>query len=140
MSGNRIERLQRYFLARPDLGLASVYLFGSWTATRAHRESDLGLGLLVDEARFPEARDRLELQALLASELDGAASETLAELLILNDAPAPLALRVLTQGRRLANFDPVADRAFLRDVQLRTADLDPFLRRVRRSRLEVLSR
>ncbi len=140
MSAHRIERLQRYFLARPDLGLASVYLFGSWTASRTHRESEMGLGLLADEGRFPESRDRLELRALLASELAGEGSESLVELLILNDAPPPLARRILTEGRRLANYEPLADRAFLRDVQLRAADLGPFLRRVRRTRVEALPR
>ena len=140
MSGNRIERLQRYFLDRPDLGLASVYLFGSWATSRPHRESDLGLGLLADEVRFPEPTNRRELRALLASELAGEVADGIGEVLILNDAPPPLARRILTEGRRLANYDPRADRAFLRDAQLRSADLEPFLRRVRRTRVEALSR
>lgn len=140
MSGNRIERLQRYFLDRPDLGLASVYLFGSWTASRPHWESDLGLGLLMDEVRFPEARDRLELRALLAGELAGEGGDSLVELLVLNDAPPPLARRIVTEGRRLANYDPQVDRSFLRDVQIRAADLEPFLRRVRRTRVEAVAR
>ncbi len=140
MSGNRIERLQRYFLDRPDLGLASVYLFGSWTTSRPHWESDLGLGLLADEERFPEARDRLELRALLSGELAAEAGDNLVELLILNDAPPPLARRILIEGRRLACEDPRSDRAFFRDVQIRAADLEPFLRRVRRARVETLSR
>ncbi len=140
MSGNRIERLQRYFLDRPDLGLAGVYLFGSWTASRPHWESDLGLGLLVDEGRFPEPQDRLELRALLAGELADEAGDSLVELLILNDAPPPLARRILTEGRRLACYEPQLDRAFLRDVQIRAADLEPFLRRVRRTRVEAVTR
>ena len=35
--------------------------------------------------------------------------------------------------------DPEADHAFCRDVQLRAADLDPFLRRMRLIKLRALS-
>jgi hypothetical protein len=37
-------------------------------------------------------------------------------------------------------FDPEADHTFVRDVQLRAADLEPFLQRVRRVKLEALGR
>ena len=42
-----------------------------------------------------------------------------------------------TLGKR---FDPDADHAFVRDVQLRAADLEPFLRRTRRLKLQALAR
>jgi hypothetical protein len=36
--------------------------------------------------------------------------------------------------------DPGADHAYVRDVQLRAADLEPFLRRMRRIKLDALAR
>jgi hypothetical protein len=35
--------------------------------------------------------------------------------------------------------EPAAEHAFRRDVQLRAADLEPFLRRARARKLEVLA-
>jgi hypothetical protein len=53
------------------------------------------------------------------------------DLVVLNDAPPGLGRQVV-RGRRLLCFDAEADHAFVRDVQLRAADLEPFLRRTRR--------
>jgi hypothetical protein len=44
------------------------------------------------------------------------------------------------RGRRLLCVDAEADHAFVRDVQLRAADLEPFLRRTRRLKLQALAR
>jgi hypothetical protein len=59
---------------------------------------------------------------------------------VLNDAPPPLARHIVISGRRLLCTDPEADHAFVRDVQLRAADLEPFLRRSRRLKLEAIGR
>ena len=48
--------------------------------------------------------------------------------------------RIVWEGRRLFLADPEADRAFVRDVQLQAADLEPFLRRMRAIKLEALAR
>jgi hypothetical protein len=58
----------------------------------------------------------------------------------LNDASAELGRRAVTTGIRVFCTDPEADHVFVRDVQILAADLDPFLRRVRRIRLESLMR
>ena len=60
------------------------------------------------------------------------------DLVVLNDAPPLLARRIVTSGRRLFCSDPEADHGFVRDVQLRAADLAPFLRRTRRLKLAAL--
>lgn len=41
--------------------------------------------------------------------------------------------------REIFCSDAAADHAFVRDVQLRAADLEPFLRRLRRVKLEALA-
>ena len=65
-------------------------------------------------------------------------TDTRTDGVILNDAPPELGRRVVTEGKPVYVGDPDADRDFVRDVQLRAADLDPFLRRMRRIRLEAL--
>jgi hypothetical protein len=54
--------------------------------------------------------------------------------------PPHLGRRIVTTGRRLACADPAADHAYVRDMQLRAADVEPFLRRTRRIKLEALRR
>jgi hypothetical protein len=51
------------------------------------------------------------------------------DVVILNDAPPELGRRIVTQGQRLYCADRQRDHAFVRDVQLRAADLASFLRR-----------
>jgi len=43
-------------------------------------------------------------------------------------------------GLRLLCTDLEADHAFVQDVQLRAADLEPFLRRMRRLKLNAIER
>jgi hypothetical protein len=42
----------------------------------------------------------------------------------------------VTTGLRVSCADPEADHAFVRDTQLHAADLEPFLRRARRLKLD----
>jgi hypothetical protein len=59
---------------------------------------------------------------------------------VLNDAPPTLGRRIVTSGRRVYCADPERDHAFVRDVQLRAADLEPFLRRTREVKLAAIRR
>jgi hypothetical protein len=59
---------------------------------------------------------------------------------ILNDVPPELGRRIVIQGQRLYCVDRQIDHAFVRDVQLRAADLEPFLRRTRQVKLQALAR
>lgn len=78
---------------------------------------------------------------LFGSHVEGRAHrESDIDVVILNDAPPHLGRRIVTEGRRVFCADPEADLAFVRDVQLRAADLEPFLRRMRRLKLDGLAR
>lgn len=120
-------------------GVASVYLFGSQAEGRAHRESDVDVGVLLCFTHHPTARARFEARLQLQADL-GAALGCEADVVILNDAPPLLARRIVVQGRRVFCADAEADRAFVRDAQLRAADIEPFLRRSRRTKLAALQR
>ena len=126
-------------LAHPP-GLVSAYLFGSHAEARAHRDSDVDVGVLLDWRAFPTARarfeERLRLTALLAT---GLAQDRM-DVVVLNDAPPGLGRRVVTRGRQVYRADAEVDHAYRRDVQLRAADLEPFLRRTRRIKLAGLRR
>ncbi|MGD2115170.1 MAG: nucleotidyltransferase domain-containing protein [Acidobacteriota bacterium] len=136
----RNERLQSYFADRPELGVVAVWLFGSWAAERSRRENQLAVGALLGPWRERDPRARRRTRELLDEELSAVAEEPVVELVILNDAPPIAAHRIVTEGRLLLSTDPEAERAFLRDVQLRSADLEIFLRTFRRARTPVLAR
>ena len=59
--------------------------------------------------------------------------------MILNDVPALFGRRVVTKGRRIVLTDPATDHAFVRDIQLRAADLAPFLAKMRQIKLAALA-
>jgi len=91
--------------------------------------------------RLSGALHELDAEGVVSSSrLQSALSTRDVDVVVLNDAPPGLGRRVVSQGRRLVCFDPEADHAFVRDVQLRAADLEPFLQRARRVKLEALSR
>lgn len=131
------ERLRAFFSGRAP-GVVSVYLFGSVAEGRAHRDSDLDLGVLLERALFPSAAERMEIRITLGSELVDVLDSNDVDLVILNDAPPELGRAIVTRGRRVYCADTEADHAFARDVQLRAADLAPWLRRVRRLKLDAL--
>ena len=60
--------------------------------------------------------------------------------MILNDLPPLFARRIVWEGVRLYVGDPEADRVFTRDVQLRAADLAPWLERMQKIKLAALRR
>lgn len=139
MDAVTLERLERYFAERPDLGVASAYLFGSQAAGRAHRESDVDLGILLLWDRHPSARDRFEARVDLISDLGAVLGRNDVDVVILNDAPPLFGRRIIYEGCRLFRGSPAADHAYIRDIQLRAADLEPWLRRMRRLQLEALA-
>jgi predicted nucleotidyltransferase len=122
--------------------LVSAYLFGSHAEGRAHRESDVDVGILLpyEPASTPKGRfeARIRVLSFLISKLGQNANAV--DIVVLNDAPPLLARRIVTRGRRVLCSDPEADHAFVRDVQLRAADLEPFLRRTRQVKLASITR
>jgi predicted nucleotidyltransferase len=121
-------------------GLVCAYLFGSHAAGRAHRESDIDVAVLLEWKAFPTARARFEERLSLSALLGGALGTSRIDLVVLNDAPPLLGRHIVTAGTRIFCSDPERDHAFVRDVQLRAADLEPFLRRTRQLKLAAVRR
>jgi hypothetical protein len=61
------------------------------------------------------------------------------DLIVLNDV-APQLARAALGGQRIFCANPEADHAFVRTTLSRAADLEPFLRRVRRLKLNAIAR
>lgn len=120
-------------------GVVSAYLFGSQAHGRAHRESDVDVGVLLDRQVYPLAADRFEARLRLIGHLQAAVKRQI-DLVILNDAPPQLVRRIMTDGRRLMVTNSVLDHAHLRTTLSRAADLEPFLRRSRATKLASLVR
>jgi predicted nucleotidyltransferase len=139
MKRTMVENLERYFAARAASGVVSAYLFGSEAEGRAHRESDVDLGVLLSWAEGSR-RERAELRERMIADLVHVLRRNEVDLVILNDAPPELGRAIVTRGLRVFVSDPEADHAYVRDVQLRAADLAPWLRRMRRLKLEFLRR
>lgn len=118
-------------------GVVSAYLFGSEAEGRAHRESDVDVGVLLQYDHHRTARDRFEIRLQLYADL-GVALGRSVDVVVLNDAPPHLARRVVLSGQRVFCADDERDHAFVRDTQLRAADLEPFLRRTRRTKLDAI--
>lgn len=140
MDQARFDRLKSYFIEHPDLGVASVYLFGSHAEGRAHRESDVDIGILLQWERHPTRGDRFDMRIQLGSELISVLHHNEVDVVILNDAPPLLGRKIIQDGLRVFLGDPETDHAYVRDVQIRAADLEPWLRRLRKVRLEALAR
>jgi len=119
--------------------VVSVYLFGSRAEGRGHRESDVDVGVLMDREALPTRRERFDASLRLGSDLSVALAPERIDLVVLNDVPPLFARRIVTEGRRVFCRDPEIDHAFVRDVQLRAADLQPFLDRMQKIKLEALA-
>jgi predicted nucleotidyltransferase len=119
--------------------VVSVYLFGSHAEGRAHRESDVDLGILFDRSAVPSKRERFDLSLRISADLRAETGLENIDLVVLNDAPPLLGRRIVTEGRRLVRLDPEIDHAYVRDIQLRAADIQPFLERMRKIKLEALA-
>ena len=126
-----LARVRRVFAAHPVPGVLSVYVFGSIAEGRAHAESDIDLGVLFDRNVYPDDRSRFEAQLDLRRYLSPASVGREVDVVVLNDASPVLGRRII-RGEQVYCADREADHSFRRDVQLRAADLDPFLRKMRR--------
>lgn len=121
-------------------GLVSAYWFGSHAEGRAHRESDIDVGVLLDWTIYRTRQARFDARVRLAASLAAALGVPGVDVVVLNEAPPLLARHIVTHGRRVFSADAEADHAFVRDAQLRAADLEPFLRRFARLKLDATAR
>lgn len=139
MSVSAIEQQLESRLRAEGSDVISAYLFGSEAEGRAQRESDVDLGVLLARDRFPDSALRFERRLSLSASLAVGLGGRELDLVVLNDAPPLLARHIVNHGRRLVCTDPEADHAFVRDTQLRAADVEPFVRRMRRIKMRRLA-
>ncbi len=132
-------RVEDYFACRAPAGVVSAYLFGSHAEGRAHRESDVDVRVLLDWEQYPNSDARFDVRVDLGSDLIHATTNEV-DVVILNDAPPLLGRAIVTRGVRIYCSDAEADHVYVRDVQLRAADLAPWLERMRRIKWEALRR
>jgi predicted nucleotidyltransferase len=140
MEEKDLQALRKFCEERPDLGVASVYLFGSHAAGRAHRESDVDVAVLLSWDRYPTASERFEARVQLGTELIHVLRNNEVDVVVLNDAPPLFGRQIVWDGIRVFVGDPEADHDFVRDVQLKAADLAPFLEKMEKLKLEALAR
>ena len=133
-----VSGLASYFADKP--GVQTAWLFGSHAEVRSHRESDIDVAVLLERGRFPGARARFEARVAMTADLIAVLHRNEVDLIVLNDAPPLFARSIVLDGRLVHCADADAEHAFRRDVQLRAADLAPFLERMRRIKLAALSR
>ena len=131
-SADVVERLTRVLEHSPVPGLVSAYVFGSVVERREHRGSDVDVAILLDRQVHPDDRARFEAQVQLRRYLSPATVGREVDLLVLNDVSPAFGRRIVASGARVICHDLEADHRFRRDVQLRAADLEPFLQRMRR--------
>lgn len=134
------ERLEGYFLTVATPGVVSAYLFGSIARNAGHSESDIDVAVLLDRGTYPDRAGRSEARIRIISDLIRALAFDQVDVVILNDAPPELGARVVLDGLRVFRGDAEEDHRFTRDTLLRWGDLAPFLRRMRRIKLEALAR
>lgn len=135
-----VDRLSRLLAERAPATLVSAYVYGSRAEDRSHRESDIDVGILLRWDACPAARDRFNVRVDVASWLAAELAGQPVDVVVLNDVPPHLGRHIVGTGVRLFCADPEADHAYVRDVQLRAADLEPFLRRARLIKLDALAR
>lgn len=139
MNDRQLQDLRR-FLDRegPRRGLQAVYLFGSHAEGRAHRESDIDLAVLLDWDRYPDRSDRSDAQLDLIGHFMDVLRQNEIDVVILNDAPPLFGRKIVYDGAKIWLGDEEADQGFVCDVQLRAADLEPWVNKMRALQLEAL--
>ena len=98
-------------------GVAAAYLFGSHAVGRAHRESDVDVGVLLDWQRHPSRGARCDARVRIGSALIAALHENAIDVVVLHDAPPLLGRRIITEGHRVLCADAETDHAYVRDAR-----------------------
>ncbi len=136
---NEEDRLREFFAREGPREVLAAYLFGSRAEGRPHAESDVDIGIMLDPAARLDAEGRFRLRLDLGSALIHALHQNDVDLVLLNDASPRFAATVLTEGVRVFCRDEERLTDVVRDVQLRAADLEPFLRRMEQRLLKRLA-
>ena len=120
----RLRRLTQRWAA--DATVAAAYLYGSRARGNARPNSDVDLAVILSSKLAPAERwhRRLALLEAAAAELGSDA----VDLVVLEEAPAPLAHRAIRDGRLLVDSDPHRRVAVVEDVFRRYLDEAPLRR------------
>jgi predicted nucleotidyltransferase len=143
MSGKRTSvksALAELFSKSAPPGVVAAYLFGAHAAGRAHADSDVDVGVLLQRTIFPEERDRFAERIRLSAWIGAALGEPLVDVVILNDAPPTLAAAIVGSDELLYCSDEETEHAFRRDSMIRAAEIAPFIRKFREIKLHALAR
>lgn len=140
MEDSKLARVAELLAGDSVTGVVSAYLFGSHAEGRAHRESDVDIAVLLDREDYASHRDRFGARIDLIGVLGRVLERNDVDLVILNDAPPELGARIVTEGKLIVCTDSEKNHAYVRDIQLRAADLRPFLEKMRRIKLEAIKR
>lgn len=122
------QRIVEYFGSRADV--SAVYLFGSVARGTAGAGSDVDVAVLFGTApprtlNGPRFVLEGELERVLGTSVD---------LIVLNEAPVDLRVRVLREGHLLVDRDRPARLAFEVQTRNEAFDLEPVLARYRAAR------
>ena len=122
------QRLIDVFSARTDV--TAAYLFGSAARGTARPTSDVDIAVLFETPQ-PPTLDAPRF--VIEGELERALGKPV-DLVVLNDAPVDLRIRVLRDGRLLVDRAPAARIAFEVRTRNEAFDLEPVLARYRSAR------
>jgi predicted nucleotidyltransferase len=119
--------------------IVSLYLFGSEAEGRAHRDSDVDLGVLfaTDPALSADVCTRRRRGWI--GRFESLVPGRRVDLVDLAEAPAGLAHAIVQRGRRLHCSDEEFDFAFRSKTASRAMDFAPWWRRIERLKLEALA-
>lgn len=116
--------IARRLATRPEVEAA--YVFGSVAAERTRTDSDVDVAVLVNEAAVRPAR-RLRFRLDLMADLGAALHRRDVEVVILNEASALLAHRVLSRGRLVMERSRAVRVRFQVQTAARYLDLAPMI-------------
>jgi uncharacterized protein len=119
------QRIADLLSSRADV--VAVYLFGSTARGDARPDSDVDVAVLFDRPQ-PSTLDAPRF--VLEGTLEDAIGRPV-DLVVLNDAPVDLRIRVLRHGRLLVDRVPAARIAFEVRTRNEAFDMEPVLARYR---------
>lgn len=99
----------------------------------------MDVGIVLDPATRLDAEARFKLRIDLGTALIGVLHQNDVDIVLVNEAPPRLAATILTEGVQVFCRDRGRLIGIVRDVELRAADLEPFLRRMEQQLLKRLA-